>query len=331
MRSHSQAASDLLQEHGFNDAIDVAGIRSIAARIPQGRRCGIYVLHFADGQFYVGQSVEVAKRFLDHCKSHPDIIKVSFREVDAIDLDAHEIATIKVFEAEKLQLRNVDIVTWTYARTSFDDLMPVADQNRWLVDLGWVDDAGERAVDLALRTRTARKLAALRKRGLADAAIAVARRYIMLAIPAIRRSEQRFWSISAVPGPSHILVRLSLNEQEVMTLYEDGGALVLSLHMARLPLAQRLRLTRLASLRHRTSIWATDHRYPAGGEDQLNMSACGEPSINYLLSDRTVQRAVRRMNLRLMRRGRSFYSKTHCMDLAALILDGEDALLARER
>lgn len=310
----------LIRILGFTENHDVLGKTSIAALIPNGKRCGIYVLHFSNGQFYVGQSVDVARRYQDHRKNHIDIAHVSFREVERDVLDAEEERTIRAFEAKQLELRNIDIVTWTYAKTPFNELMPIAEQNRWLEDLSWVDDIGQRALDLSLRDRTAGKLTKLRAHPFGDETISVARRYVRLGVPAIRRGEQRFWTITAMPSPSHILSRLSINEQEVMTLFDAGGFLGLSLHTARIPLRHRLRLTRLASARHRTSIQFTDHRYKPGGEDQSNIEAYGQKSIDYLLRDREVQLAVRKMNMRLSRRGKCFYSKSHCMDLATLIL-----------
>ncbi|MCC6177255.1 MAG: hypothetical protein IT305_18270 [Chloroflexi bacterium] len=220
------------------------------------------------------------------------------------------------------QLRNIDIVTQTYARTQFDSLMPVVDQNRWLDDLRWVDGAGTRAVKVAERGRTAHKLRRLQRSPHAEAVVRIARRYVRLGIPAIRRGEQRFWTLTCMPGPAWIYSRVSINGQEVMTLHTEGaGTLACSLHLARLRLRDRLRLQAVGMLRHGGGIWTSNHRYAPGGEDQLNLIASGESAMAAVLADRAVRAAIRRFNLRLMRRGPSLNAKSHCIDLTSLVLD----------
>jgi hypothetical protein len=49
---------DLLRELGFKSTYFVQGGYSIADLYKPDERCGIYVLHFANGQYYVGLAVE---------------------------------------------------------------------------------------------------------------------------------------------------------------------------------------------------------------------------------------------------------------------------------
>ncbi|MCC6177254.1 MAG: hypothetical protein IT305_18265 [Chloroflexi bacterium] len=81
---------DRLQSMGFTIRHSVAGRESVAQLFPRDRRRGIYVLHFANGQHYVGQSVEVVRRYGDHRRNHPDIAEISFREVPQDALDTEE-------------------------------------------------------------------------------------------------------------------------------------------------------------------------------------------------------------------------------------------------
>ena len=71
---------DLLEERGFPAPYTIRGRASIADLFPQGQRCGIYVLHFSDGEYYVGQSADIIRRYTQHSKIHADIEKISFKQ-----------------------------------------------------------------------------------------------------------------------------------------------------------------------------------------------------------------------------------------------------------
>ena len=63
----------VLIDLGFPPLRVVEGRVSIADLYPsERRRCGIYLLEHADGMHYVGQSVDVVRRFDQHRKVSPD-------------------------------------------------------------------------------------------------------------------------------------------------------------------------------------------------------------------------------------------------------------------
>jgi hypothetical protein len=80
----------LLLKQGFSPPIYVEGIPSQSLLFPDAKTPGIYVLHFTDGARYVGKSVKVAKRFVQHLATHQDIMAVSFAEVPEKDLTRKE-------------------------------------------------------------------------------------------------------------------------------------------------------------------------------------------------------------------------------------------------
>ena len=51
---------------------------------------GVYVLEFADGSEYVGQSVHPISRLATHRRRYKDIVAVRFTSVDRADLDRVE-------------------------------------------------------------------------------------------------------------------------------------------------------------------------------------------------------------------------------------------------
>lgn len=73
---------------------------------PFGDRCGIYVLRFADGEQYVGQSVDVVNRFTSHRRRWDDIQAIEFCHVSREILDDAEKETIQLRRDAGVRLRN---------------------------------------------------------------------------------------------------------------------------------------------------------------------------------------------------------------------------------
>jgi hypothetical protein len=63
----------VLKELGFSRVSHVQGGASIADLFKPHERCGIYVLHFTNGEFYAGQAVDVTRRYVQHRETHKDI------------------------------------------------------------------------------------------------------------------------------------------------------------------------------------------------------------------------------------------------------------------
>ena len=81
------------------------------AAIFSGCRRGIYVLHFENGERYVGQATDVVTRYSTHrhgSRHHTpwtDIVAIEFWEVPEGDLDAPERETIERYRSQHV-LRN---------------------------------------------------------------------------------------------------------------------------------------------------------------------------------------------------------------------------------
>lgn len=89
----------LLATLGFPASETVSGRASVADLFPAGRRCGIYVLQFADGWLYCGQAIDVVRRYCDHRRRHQDIERISFKRVKSAGLDHAEREGIHALEA----------------------------------------------------------------------------------------------------------------------------------------------------------------------------------------------------------------------------------------
>jgi len=153
----SRRSSHVLKEMGFSPTSYVHGRASIADLFKPGEPCGLYVLHFADGEIYAGQALDVTRRYVQHRKVHTDIEKISFRQVDEDRLNDEERALIGELEQNGHRLRNIIFTSIPKGESDFDLVMPSEEQEQWLGDLGYAGEVGERLIDPELRRRYRRR------------------------------------------------------------------------------------------------------------------------------------------------------------------------------
>ena len=234
------------------------------------------------------------------------------------DLDDDEQACIEALEEDGWPLRNVVFTSLPKGNSDFDLVLPVVDQERWLDDVDNRPRGRTRPDDPDIRRKHAAKLQCLLANPAGCAALRVLSAYIVAALPLSVASELSFWAVSCmVKGTKdlRLLSRMNLNMQEVMTLGESQNELGAAWQCAKSPL-EAMGDEELYSLERRYGLWFEDHRYRPGGPDQVWMGVEGAEAALELLREPTVIRAMRLMNLRLMKNGPSYYSRTHCFDLA---------------
>lgn len=110
--------------------------QSIAPLIQRDRR-GIYVLEFANGELYVGQSVNVVSRFATHVhgSSHhepwADIIAIRFRPILEGDLDEAERSEIQRLRKTGHTLRNKAGNLGHERPAPLDKVVTIEEQHHW--------------------------------------------------------------------------------------------------------------------------------------------------------------------------------------------------------
>jgi hypothetical protein len=305
---------------GFSPWRQVHGRASIADFFKPRRRCGIYVLRFSNEEFYVGQAGDVTRRYAQHHKTHADIEQMAFKEVPRGKLDDEERSLNWRLEQQGWPLRNVTFASMPKGESDFDLVMPPEEQERWLDDLGYFDDGGERLIDPDLRRRYRGHFQHFLDMPRAEEALDVLRTYIKVGVPAIRRGEVSFWACSCLPTKD-VYSRMNIYWQEVFTVSTSLNDLWFSLHLARSPLEKALGNRESPLLKRHPTLRYIDHRYVPGGQDQTNYEVRGARAAKELLADEDVVRGIRLFNLRLMQKVRCTYGRYHCMDLADRIVD----------
>src|SRR5262245_46807350 len=125
-------ASSFFSSLGFSDFEQVEGRSSVADMFQPDRRCGLYVFHYQNGEYYVGQAVNVVRRFGQHRKTHSDIVSMAFLPLLKEQLTAKERSTIEGADLAGFLLRNIVGTSEPNIESDFDDVVSPAEQGSWL-------------------------------------------------------------------------------------------------------------------------------------------------------------------------------------------------------
>lgn len=309
---------------GFPAWQEVRGRLSVADLYARRKRCGIYVLSFEDGERYVGQAVDVVTRFNQHRKIHADLSHLTFKQVPKARLDEVERHHIHHLEAQGLRLRNIAHMSVVTGERDLDLVVTPAEQEQWLSgDTEGLQDASVQVRDDDLRRRHHRSFERFMTLPQAHDVLLLLGMYLDLTVPFPRRTELSFWNVSCLPygGPPRtpLYCRVSLNMQEVLALGVDEQGVFASFHLASSVYQQVLGEDWRAQLTERG--WeTTDHQYQPGGHDQVQLFAGSFEDVREVLLNPVHSDGMRLFNLRLMRKGPTYYSKYHSLDLAEAAL-----------
>jgi hypothetical protein len=315
-------ADRILREAGFRPAIDIEGRASIADLFKNpAKRCGIYVLDFRNGDFYVGQAADVVRRHAQHCRNHQDISAIRFRPTAPDRLNRVEADVIAGLEGKGHRLRNIALTSVPPVDSDFDLLMSKAQQERWLRDLSYNYHGGTRSRNLLQRRRYQTKFERLADYPRYEEVRRVLRQHCRTCLPGLRSSEMAFWSLSCLPN-SRVLARVNLNWQEVFAALVVKGTLCFYAQLSRHILREHFGPSYGKLLKGTPELWVIDNRwYSPGGRDQTCLFiATAEVALSTLKLPGVLS-AIRDFNLRLMRKGPCIYGRNHCPQLADLVCD----------
>ncbi len=316
---------------GFPAFNEVTSLQSVAHLFgTTKKRCGIYFLAFHGGLFYVGQAVDVVRRFSQHRKIHDDIVGFSFIPVPKSELDAIEKSLIFKAESIGLKITNAVHVTSIVGDTDFDLVVPTAEQNDWLC-------ANDRAVVFesvgpkivlpeSQKVRYAKQISRFGTQPLSQRALALFKQYLYNCVPAPRRTEYSFWSVSCMPsGSRNAWPRLLCVNAALMELFVVGWErknseqlwsfvnVAEDVLIAHWPSAKKL-------MRTFPFLQIERRDYRDAGQHQLTLVCEHGASMEQLLADPGISKAAATLALRVMRKRATIYCKYHCPQLADLAL-----------
>lgn len=335
---------DFLNPLHFSAVQHVVNRASIADLFRPQQRCGIYVLQFLTGEIYVGQAVDVARRYVQHRQNHPDIETIRFKKATQSDLNDIERNLIWTLEQNHFQLRNITFTSSPQGESDFDQIMSVEQQESWLLGNNQFIDAQQRIQTNELRRKYSRKFNKFQPLPFANTVLKLLAMYVHCAIPVPKMSELVFWSCSCLPGNSReknrIIVRVNLNWQEVFNIYQKGDELITSWYLAEsifkdkyetqfVTRKPRLLFTLVKSIfkdKYETQSSQLDQQFPdldfddnfyyPGGIDQLHVFCTNLQNSHLVMQNQFFIAALRAFNMRLLKKGPNVYGRYHCPQLA---------------
>lgn len=316
--------SETLESLGFSSTWYVKERTSIAELVPKKGRCGIYVLWFENGEFYVGKTEDVTRRFLDHRRNFNDLVRVSFQKTAKRDLDLVEDNIIGEFERRQQPLRNIAKTSYSPAGSDFELVMSPEEQKAWLNKPSLFRHDGTRTNDPDLRRKYDARFKMLWTKPLIGRAIEVLGQYVDTCVPCPMRSEMSFWGVSSLPSYRGqgitVYSRININWQEVFTVSLQEDELCFSWQVARSSLEAVFGESLESIWERHPEIGYSDFYYKPGGQDQCELAIQSPELALAVLNDNDVTNSMRVMNLRLMNKGPCVYGKYHCFALADQIL-----------
>jgi len=309
---------------GFEPPEVIAGRASIAHLVRASRRCGIYAFRFETGECYVGQSLDVAARYVQHRQRHRDIESFSFRSTAKRQLGEAEAETIARFEQAGFRLRNISLVSQPPIGGDFDQLFSRGWQHLWYLNPRYAARHSSRPLDLDQRHRFADRWNRYRCMASARALAAGLRAYVRQTIPDPAFTEATFWSVSLFPGTNdgRVVFRVNVYWQEVFVAAADDLGCYFRFAVAPSHLPGRHAYRDGDTIDRWSALSYFDLRYDSGGRDQAFVSTPSVFALRDALHSNELGRSARRFVLRLMQKGTitRHRSRSHCPQAADLAL-----------
>lgn len=315
---------------GFPEINDVSGRFTIADLYPdKSNRTGIYLLSFPEGDYYIGQTVDIVRRFSEHLKSKGAISGLAFYPCSANILDDEERRCVSSLQY-KCKLRNIELVTYPQIETNLETLIGNKEQEEWLLTDFSVEKNNKFRICETLRTAQRVKYSKRFQKlyGISSflkCGIPVMQKYMRYCICEPVTTEMAFWSCSCLPPYNRqilIFSRLNLRSSEVFTLGYDRMIKkpFYSFHISKSRLFANSKAYLQKLQEKYLTFYITDHAYSSAGDDQCNIHFYDFEEVMDALDNQVIHRAIKFFNLGQMRRGATMYRDSHCVDLADCIL-----------
>ncbi len=327
--------TEIINELGFqfDNPFNVQGRLSIADLFPKSKsRCGIYLLNFSDDTFYIGQAIDAVKRFAQHRKNYENIERFWFQPVKKENLNEVEQRLIHDAEMKGLLLTNKTFVSNIIGDTDLDLIILPTEQEKWLENNIELSNDGYdlySTIEPKYIIKYRRNFDKLKQVDNYPQLKRILNFYIRKCIPAFKKTELSFWSLSCMPstniGTYPRYFCMNVNAMEVFVVgYERKtkrpfGFFVLT----SLFFEGDDELDRLCDKYKTLEAERSDYR--AAGADQICFQFEDLDELEDILFTKPkIVSSIKELNLRLMRKGGTIYSPFHCFDLAKDVLMQSD-------
>ncbi|WP_162911023.1 GIY-YIG nuclease family protein [Azohydromonas sediminis] len=330
--------AETLLSIGFPEPIETDGLRSIAHLFGSSKpRCGIYILILSENRHYIGQAVDVVRRFAQHLKSYGNIQGFSFIPVSRKELNKREKELIFKAEQKSLALVNVVHVTETVGDSDLYDVVSEEELKAWVQNpyAENFNDLDTAPIKLpkSQYLRNQRNINQLRRHALHRDAVILLFLYLDSCIPYPRRTEYSFWSVSCMPStnsgtwPRLVCVSAGVMELFCIGYYRDpklSDGTWGFINVASDILYEKFGTESKFAEAH-PEVIVRSSTYRDAGQHQVSLTCATQIELIEPLTDSAVILAAATLALRVMRKRSNIYFKFHCPQLV------EEAMRYREK
>lgn len=308
------------------------GRAPISALFPSGSlsaTCGIYILEFATGERYVGQTTNLVSRYVDHARHHRDIVAFQFAVCPQALLDQYERAIVQR-EQITHSLRNLMLTN----RPGGNEDLEVTVAEALSVTLPWLRSDRVTTRSEPETSKNGRFWSLSRHPHYPQIREHLAR-YVHETIPDPLNTAGLLWSLTALPSTSRAAGRrrlLTVNCGSVETLFlteytdtQGDQEMVWSINLW--PDVPDKTLRTLHQQWPGDLTYESSQHYKSVGP-LTSVDCRGQSAVGEVLTQAAVLDAAYRLNVMLMRRAKTIYTKHHNEAFCADVLR-EAAGLAR--
>ena len=297
---------------------------------------GYYVLEFADGQCYIGESVDIASRLAQHRNRFRDITAIRVRpeiesaaQTSRLDhkrlLRLRERQLIHHAQRSNLLARNVnEMATLIGDSRHLDDIISDAQQRLWLDDPDTVNraDSTTQRIDHSQFLGAADNFRRFTSIPQSTHVLELIAQYLTRCVPYPLQTEYQSWSASCLPTTRSIPRRLScvsiaMTETFVVNMDYASGTIGGFIQVNDAELFSAGATGELAFLRRHPHATLHAAQYEESGPGQSTIFAHSLAQLHRLLDDVAVTRAAATTALNIMRKGPSMHRRSHCPQLVA--------------
>lgn len=319
---------------GFSAFTQVENAWSVGQLFPGKDRCGLYILGFADGEFYVGESSDIPKRFSQHRKKYDDIVYFSYVLEAQERRRPLEEEIIHTLEAQGFVLRNIEHSSIPQGASDLDLVVEPARRKAWIAGQGLQQEKCERPVNQSLYSSYKDIYRRFMGFPVAADTLHFLRYYLDATVLDWRKTEMSFWGGSCLSPAGYksikyklpTIARVNIYRQEVLTVAQDmlfngdNIPLAISFHAASSPIdALPKGLGDQVAGHSGVKLWG--HKYKSGGHDQTSFIAAGFEAALGLLEDDQIRKGLMVLNTRLMMKGPCLWKGNHCLPLVEGVAD----------
>ncbi|MDD0857359.1 GIY-YIG nuclease family protein [Arthrobacter alpinus] len=318
----------IFHRYSMEDGVPVSMLFTMAGRTDV---CGIYILEFKDGAQYVGQTINIVRRFGDHQHTHGDIIAFGFAICERQMLDIYERAVIKL-QQQGNDLRNRLLTDLPGGRSDLE----IEVSETATVKLPWDRDARSTILNEPKKSMVGRFWQLTNRPDYSNIRTQIGR-YIHETIPSPSQTAGLLWTLTALPSTNRAKDRrrlLTLNVCNIEALYvteydlQSGGA-ELEWSLNAWPSGLKRELQSLNRWGRREKVVVEPASYKSSGPVE-RIASIGSDTFSRVLDQNTVIEAAYRLNVTMMRRSKSVFAKFHNQPFAADIFNEINGRMSAE-